>query len=143
MRYHFFLYYGWFLWNLRKDFIRTNMHTTVQSKENIWLILSLPVSKWGKNHFQITFEFHRIMVFQFNYLSFKFWRAILKVWKFIEQKKLWNCIGNTGSSCLMRILLLRISLLRFFKKFHKYLPYADFGLFNFISANSQNIALMK
>ena len=30
MRYHFFfLYYGWFLQNLRKDFIRTNMHTTV------------------------------------------------------------------------------------------------------------------
>ena len=29
MRYHFFLYYGWFLQKLRKDFIRTNMHTTV------------------------------------------------------------------------------------------------------------------
>ena len=29
MRYHFFLYYGWFLQNLRKDFIQTNMHTTV------------------------------------------------------------------------------------------------------------------
>ena len=29
MRYQFFLYYGWFLHNLRKDFIRTNMHTTV------------------------------------------------------------------------------------------------------------------
>ena len=23
------MYYGWFLQNLRKDFIRTNMHTTV------------------------------------------------------------------------------------------------------------------
>ena len=32
MRYHFFLYYGWFLQNLRKDFIRTNMHTTVVLK---------------------------------------------------------------------------------------------------------------
>ena len=30
MRYHFFLNYGWFLQNLRKYFIRTNMHTTVQ-----------------------------------------------------------------------------------------------------------------
>jgi hypothetical protein len=29
MRYNFFLYYGWFLNNIRKDFIRTNMHTTV------------------------------------------------------------------------------------------------------------------
>ena len=30
MRYHLFLHYGWFLPNLEKDFIRTNMHTTVQ-----------------------------------------------------------------------------------------------------------------
>ena len=29
MRYHLFLQYGWFLQNLGKDFIRTNMHTTV------------------------------------------------------------------------------------------------------------------
>ena len=29
----------------------------------------------------------------------------------------------------MRISLVRISLLRFFKTFHKYLPYANFGLF--------------
>ena len=29
MRYHLFLHYGWFLQNLEKDFIRTNMHTTV------------------------------------------------------------------------------------------------------------------
>jgi hypothetical protein len=34
MRYHFFLYYGYFLQNLRKDFIRTNMHTTVHQKAN-------------------------------------------------------------------------------------------------------------
>ena len=32
MRYHFFLYYGWFLQNLRKDFIGTNMHTTVYAQ---------------------------------------------------------------------------------------------------------------
>ena len=31
MRYHLFLHYGWFLQNLGKDFIRTNMHTTVYS----------------------------------------------------------------------------------------------------------------
>ena len=29
MRYHLFLQYGWFLQNLGKDFIRTNMHTNV------------------------------------------------------------------------------------------------------------------
>ena len=29
MRYHLFLHYGWFLQNLGKDFIQTNMHTTV------------------------------------------------------------------------------------------------------------------
>ena len=29
MRYHLFLHYGWFLQNFGKDFIRTNMHTTV------------------------------------------------------------------------------------------------------------------
>ena len=28
MRYHSFLQYGWFLLNLGKDFIQTNMHTT-------------------------------------------------------------------------------------------------------------------
>ena len=33
MRYHFFLHYGWFPQNLGKDFIRTNMHTTVTSAE--------------------------------------------------------------------------------------------------------------
>ena len=29
MRYHLFLLYGWFLQNLGKDYIRTNMHTNV------------------------------------------------------------------------------------------------------------------
>ena len=36
-RYHFFLHYGWFLQNLGKNFIRTNMHTTVKlEKKSIW-----------------------------------------------------------------------------------------------------------
>ena len=39
----------------------------------------------------------------------------------------WPLVG-TGDFCLMRISLVRISLLRFFKTFHKYLPYANFGL---------------
>ena len=29
MRYHLFLHYGWFLQNIGKDFIPTNMHMTV------------------------------------------------------------------------------------------------------------------
>ena len=35
----------------------------------------------------------------------------------------------TGGPCLMRISLVRISLLPFFKTFHKYLVYAFLGLF--------------
>ena len=34
MRYHSFLHYGWFLQNLGKDFIPTNMHTTVLPMTN-------------------------------------------------------------------------------------------------------------
>ena len=35
MRYHSFLHYGWFLQNLGKDFIPTNMHTTVQQHSTV------------------------------------------------------------------------------------------------------------
>jgi hypothetical protein len=35
----------------------------------------------------------------------------------------------TGGSCLMRISLVQILLLPFFKTFYKYLPYANCGLF--------------
>ena len=57
-------------------------------------------------------------------------------------------ILNTGDPRLMRISLLRISLLRFFKTFHKYLAYANFGLFHFnsvifLAKKSQKIVLMK
>ena len=31
MRCHFFLHYGWFLQNLGKEAVRTNMHTTVEA----------------------------------------------------------------------------------------------------------------
>ena len=33
MRYHLFLHHGWLLQNLGKDFVRTNMHTTVPSNK--------------------------------------------------------------------------------------------------------------
>ena len=33
MRYHLFLQYGWFLQNLGKEAVRTNMHTTVRTSK--------------------------------------------------------------------------------------------------------------
>ena len=51
---------------------------------------------------------------------------------------------GTGGSCIMQISLVRISLLRFFKTFHKYLPYANFGLFiSLVQFFGQNIWLMQ
>ena len=35
MRYHFFLHYGWFFQNLRKEAVRTFMHTTVAAVQRI------------------------------------------------------------------------------------------------------------
>jgi hypothetical protein len=50
----------------------------------------------------------------------------------------------TGGSRLMQISLVRISLLRFFKTFHKYLPYANLGLFiSLVQFFGQNIWLMN
>ena len=44
----------------------------------------------------------------------------------------------------MRISLVRISLLQFFETFHKYLPYANFGLFtSLVQFFGQNIWLMR
>ena len=51
-----------------------------------------------------------------------------------EGLKIWR--ANTGGS-----LLMRISLLRFFKTFHEYLPYANFGIFfSSVKIFWQNIA---
>ena len=56
---------------------------------------------------------------------------------------------DTGGPCLMRISLVRISLVRisllwFLKKFHKYLPYANFGLFiSLVQFFGQNMWLMQ
>ena len=54
---------------------------------------------------------------------------------------------STEGPRLMRISLVRISLLRFFKTFLKYLPYANFWLFislvQFFAIFAQKIALMK
>ena len=50
----------------------------------------------------------------------------------------------TESPHLVLISLLRISLLRFFKKILKYLPYANFGLFiSLVRFFGQNIWLMR
>ena len=51
---------------------------------------------------------------------------------------------DTGGSRLMRISLVRISLLGFFKTFHKYLTNANFGLFiSLVQFFGQNIWLMR
>ena len=39
MRYHLFLRYGWFLQNHGKEFIRTNMHTTVGGLDFVLILL--------------------------------------------------------------------------------------------------------
>ena len=59
---------------------------------------------------------------------------LINVQGLISSHRVEKCIQNnkrkcTGGSRLMRISLVRISLLRFFKTFQKYLPYANFGLF--------------
>ena len=46
-----------------------------------------------------------------------------------NQPKKYSCHSNTGSSCLMRISLLRISLLRFFKTITKIWLMRFYGLF--------------
>ena len=46
MRYHFFLYQGWFPQNLGKDFIHTNMHTTVAGWMAVGHIICNHFSKW-------------------------------------------------------------------------------------------------
>ena len=53
-------------------------------------------------------------------------------------------LPNTGGSRLMRISFVRISLLRVFKTFHKYLTNANFGLFvSLVPFFGQNISLMR
>ena len=50
----------------------------------------------------------------------------------------------TGGPRLMWISLVQISLLRYFKTFHKYLPYANFGLFiSLLQIFGQKIWLMR
>ena len=50
----------------------------------------------------------------------------------------------TGGSRLMKISLVRISLPRFFKTFHKYLANVNFGLFiSLVRIFGQNIQLMR
>ena len=65
MRYHLFLQYGWFLQNLGKYFIRTNMHTTVALLINscnlwneIWNSMSDPMGEQFNlfRQFQVFYE---------------------------------------------------------------------------------------
>ena len=54
MRQHLFFYYGWFLQNLEKGCIQTNMHTTVHTESHIYssnVADRLTVSKTGIHYF--------------------------------------------------------------------------------------------
>ena len=44
MMYHFFLHYGWILRNLRKEAVRTNMHTTAWKKSAVHGKLTYTIS---------------------------------------------------------------------------------------------------
>ena len=65
MRYHLFLHYGRFLQNLGKDFIRTNMHTTVVEK--LFVIHYLR---------KINYTFYKWHIL----LTFSCWSCFLKLW---------------------------------------------------------------
>ena len=49
MRYHFFLHYGWFLQNLGKKAVRTNIHTTVDKLSKAQCMYNF------STHFQVLF----------------------------------------------------------------------------------------
>ena len=58
MRYHLYLQYGWFLQNLGKDFIPTNMHTTVY--EYIMYRSKVPRSRFSRDSFFIIISSHNV-----------------------------------------------------------------------------------
>ena len=51
MRYHLFLHYGWFLQNLKKDFIRTNMNTAVVMLTVPLVKCNIPLDSGATFHF--------------------------------------------------------------------------------------------
>ena len=61
MRYHFFLHYGWFFQNLRKEAVQTFMHTTVNLAHNNIMLMKCSIfshitcrklQRCFKDHFQ-------------------------------------------------------------------------------------------
>ena len=80
--FHFFLHYGWFLQNLGKDFIRTNMHTTVNDtkyecipKVNVPEQSSQRISIFPKellNHTQIWWPFPSWLLARSQFFLFFF-----------------------------------------------------------------------
>ena len=59
MRYHLFLHNGWFLQNLGKDFIRTNMHTTVALTDFL-LTLRVKLFLNLQSNYQIWFNINKL-----------------------------------------------------------------------------------
>jgi hypothetical protein len=47
MRYRLFLHHGWFVQNLGKDSIPTNMHTTVHTYSTLWMVFKKFVCQQG------------------------------------------------------------------------------------------------
>jgi hypothetical protein len=71
MRCHLFLHYGGFLQNLGKDFIQTNMHTTVHLSK--LFVFCSPYLKIEKNRFSLgNNRFWRFVVFEEKITGFTF-----------------------------------------------------------------------
>ena len=118
MRYHLFLYYEWFLQNLRKDFIQTNMQTTVfsvlllilkkiciSSKQTIPYLSMLPFALLTK----IKYNANIVLVF----LNFPSWTTVTEadcsgiLWEFWKNSRdiwfLWSALLNSKSSAIFNI----------------------------------------
>ena len=130
-------------------------------KTNKILILTI----WNESHHNNAFWSNSNLIWLFNDLIWTSQKILpgsvlgpisekkvfLVMIKLPRESVLWNhyfCQISTGGSCLMLISLVLISLLQFFKTFHKCLPDASLGLFIswaqfFWEENGQKIAPKK
>ena len=83
MRCHFFLYCGWFLQNLRKDFIRTNMQTTVDYAQ--WDLMD-ELGGWSTSFNLLAIIAYATSSTRLQLLtSFEFWLFISAIWDFMPK----------------------------------------------------------
>ena len=108
MRYHFFLQYGWFLQNLGKDFIPTNMHTTVVVA-NLKASLFKTVLSLDRGQLQ-----NNVLNFYLPKSCFRIQISIQNLKQYLESKfKFQNCKSlhkNVKYLPKMRIQILKIEL---------------------------------